>query len=93
MPFYLNLKVIFSLIILLALIICTIFFFAFFAILSLPLIVLLFLFRKKILRRFFIKNFKVNHYKFKQKHDDGFYENNDNYIEVDYEINKEKNIK
>ena len=75
------------------LIVCTIFFFAFFAILFLPLIILLFLFRKKILRRFFIKNFKVNYPNFEQKHHDNFYENNDDYIEVDYEINKEKKIK
>ena len=94
MPFYLNLRIIFSLILLLILIVSAIFFFAVFAILLIPLTFLFFLFRKSILRNFFIKNFNVNtssSYKKQNKND--FYENIDNYIEVDYEIKKEKNIK
>ena len=94
MPFYLNLRIIFSLILLLILIVSAIFFFAVFAILLIPLTFLFFLFRKSILRNFFIKNFNVNTSSSYKKHNkNDFYENADNYIEVDYEIKKEKNIK
>ena len=91
MPFFFNLKALIGVILTLAFLFSIIFFFAFFAIIALPIVVLIYLFRKKILNYFLKKNFSNKfHY---TKNEEGFYNiyenNNNDYIEVDYEKNKE----
>ncbi len=92
MPFFFNLKALIGVILTLAFLFSIIFFFAFFAIIALPLVFLIYLFRKKILNYFLKKNFS---YKFHNtKNEEDFYNiyenNNKDYIEVDYEKNKEE---
>ena len=89
MPFFFNLKALIGVILTLVFLFSIIFFFAFFAIIALPLVFLIYLFRKKILNYFLKKNFS---YKFHNtKNEEGFYNiyenNNKDYIEVDYEKN------
>ena len=92
MPFFFNLKALIGVILTLVFLFSIIFFFAFFAIIALPLVFLIYLFRKKILNYFLKKNFS---YKFhNSKNEESFYNiyenNNKDYIEVDYEKNKEE---
>ena len=93
MPFYLNFKFILGLIVFTLLIICIIFFFAFFAILLLPLTLIIFFLRKK----FFPYNF-FNEFSFKSspshrnKYKSTFEENNEDFIEINYETKNEKDI-
>ena len=93
MPFYLNLKIIISLILVLTLVVCVIFFFAFFAIIFLPIIVLIYLFRKKIFKNIVVKNFAPNSHIYEgKKHGNNIYESDNDFIEVDYESKKEKDL-
>ena len=92
MPFFFNLKALIGVFFTLAILLSIIFFFAFFAIIALPIVFLIYLFRKKILSYFLKKSFA---YKFRNtKNEDSFYNiyenNNKDYIEVDYEKNKEE---
>ena len=92
MPFYFNFRSIIGVIFSLAILFTIIFFFAFFAIITLPLLILLYLFRKKILKYFLKKNFSNKFYN--TKNEGSFYNiyenNNKDYIEVDYEKKKEE---
>mgnify|MGYP001188278375 FL=1 len=95
MPFFFNLKTLIGVIFTLAILFTIIFFFAFFAIIVLPLLLVLYLFRKKILFYFIKKKFSNKFYGTTNKGDFyNIYENNNkDYIEVDYEKNKEEDNK
>ena len=67
MPFYLNIKLIAGLLAIILLIIFIIFFFAFFAIVILPFLLIIYLFRKKILDFYIHKGFKVEESYFMRK--------------------------
>ena len=95
MPFFFNFKSLLGLVFSLTILFVIIFFFAFFAIVALPLIVLIYLFRRKIFSYFFKKTFSHKFHNFKSE--ENFYNNSGNnkdFIEVDYEKdtdNKERN--
>ena len=95
MSFLFNLKTLIGVIFTLAIIFTIIFFFAFFAIIALPLVMILYLFRKKILYYFLKKKFSYKFYN--TSNEEGFYNiyenNNKDYIEVDYEKSKEEDNK
>ena len=91
MPINSNLKLLFSLISVVAISILIIFFFAFFIIILLPLIVLAYVFRKKILKMFIL--YSANK-KYSSKENNSYKTNNiNNFIEVKYEEKKEDEIK
>ena len=91
MPINSNLKLLFSLISVVAISILIIFFFAFFIIILLPLIVLIYVFRKKILRMFI--SYSTNkEYSFKNNNSNKA-NNINNFIDVKYEEKKEDEIK
>ncbi len=91
MPFFFNIKALIGIVFTLAILFSVIFFFAFFAIISLPLILFLYLFRKKILQYFLNKSFFYASYNTNKANDlNNTYKNNKkDYIEVDYEKNKD----
>ena len=95
MSFFFNLKTLIGVIFGLAILFTIFFFFAFFVIIALPLVMILYLFRKKILYYFLKKKFSYKYYN--TPNEEGFhniYENNNkDYIEVDYEKNKEEDNK
>ena len=94
MPFYLNLKIILSILAILILVGCLFFFFAFFAILLFPLFLITYLFRKKIFKNIIIKKFQVNTDSYRnEKYESNFYNEYDKTIEVDYESKSEKDLK
>ena len=86
MPFFFNIKALIGIVFTLAILFSVIFFFAFFAIISLPLILFLYLFRKKILQYFLNKSFFYASYNTNKANDsNNTYKNNKkDYIEVDY---------
>ena len=93
MPFFFNIKALLGVVFTLAILVSIIFFFAFFAIIALPLILLLYLFRRKIFSYFLKKSFS---YKFHKTRDETYFynvneNNNKDYIEVEYKKNKEHN--
>lgn len=93
MPFYLNLKIILSILAILILVGCLFFFFAFFAILLFPLFLITYLFRKKIFKNIIIKKFQVNTDSYRnEKYEGNFYDEYNKTIEVDYESKSEKDL-
>ena len=94
MPYILSFKAILAIILIIAFIVCIIFFFAFFAVISLPFILLIYLFRKKILNTFVVKGYSSTFYKQSEDNDmENVDKNNMDYIEIEYEKKKEKDIK
>ena len=90
MHYFLNFKILLTISFAIITIISFIFFFAFFAILILPFFLLIYLFRKKLLKILIVKNFSAKKYDYNFKNDKRYEEN---FIEVDYEKKKEKDIK
>ena len=94
MPFYFNLKVIFSILAILALVGCLFFFFAFFVILLFPFLLITYFFRKKIFKNIIIKNFQVNTNSYRnEKYKNNFHDQYNKTIEVNYESKSEKDLK
>ncbi len=91
MPINSNLKLLFSLISVVAISILIIFFFAFFIIILLPLIVLIYVFRKKIFKMFVFYSTNKE-YSFKNNNSNKT-NNINNFIDVKYEEKKEDEIK
>ena len=89
MPFLFNFKALLGILVTLAVLFSIIFFFAFFAILALPIVLIIYLFRKKIFNYFIMKKFSNQFYNSNnQSSYNGTFHNNDkDYIEVDYEKN------
>ncbi|MBF96328.1 MAG: hypothetical protein CFH34_01221 [Alphaproteobacteria bacterium MarineAlpha9_Bin4] len=93
MPFYINLKIIIAVILILALIVCLFFFFAIFAIIMLPIIILVYIFRKRILKTIIVKNFTSSTHGFENEtYRSNPYESDNDFIEVDYEKKNEKDV-
>ena len=92
MPFFFNIKALLGVLVTLAILVSIIFFFAFFAIITLPLILLLYLFRRKIFSYFLTKNFSHRFYNDENTSNFNNFDQNKNkdYIEVDYEKNNEE---
>ena len=92
MPFFFNIKALLGVLVTLAILASIIFFFAFFAIIALPLILLLYLFRRKIFSYFVKKNFSRSFYNEQNTSNFNNFDENKNkdYIEVDYEKNNEE---
>ncbi len=92
MPFFFNIKALLGVVVTLAILVSIIFFFAFFAIIALPLILLLYLFRRKIFSYFVKKNFSRRFYNEQNTSNFNNFDENKNkdYIEVDYEKNNEE---
>lgn len=95
MPFFFNIKALLGVVVTLTILVSIIFFFAFFAIIALPLILLLYLFRRKIFSYFLKKNFSHSFYNEQNKSNFNNFDENKNkdYIEVDYEKNNEEDEK
>ena len=73
---------------------CLFFFFAFFTILLLPLFLIIYLFRKKILKNIIVKKFQVNTDSYRnEKYKSNFYDEYNKTIEVNYESKSEKDLK
>ena len=73
---------------------CLFFFFAFFTILLLPLFLIIYLFRKKILKNIIVKKFQVNTDSYRnEKYESNFYDKYNKTIEVDYESKSENDLK
>ena len=89
MPFLFNFKALLGILVTLAVLFSIIFFFAFFAILVLPIVLIIYLFRKKIFNYFIMKKFSNQFYNTNnQSSYNSTFDNNDkDYIEVDYEKN------
>ena len=62
MPFLFNFKALLGILVTLAVLFSIIFFFAFFAILALPIVLIIYLFRKKIFNYFIMKKFSNQFY-------------------------------
>ena len=92
MPFFFNIKALLGVVFTLAILVSIIFFFAFFAIIALPLILLLYLFRRKIFSFFLKKNFSHRFYNEQNTSNFNNFDESQNkdYIEVDYEKNNEE---
>ncbi len=92
MPFFFNIKALLGVVVTLAILVSIIFFFAFFAIIALPLILLLYLFRRKIFSYFVKKKFSRRFYNEQNTSNFNNFDENKNkdYIEVDYEKNNEE---
>ncbi len=92
MPFFFNIKALLGVVVTLAILVSFIFFFAFFAIIALPLILLLYLFRRKIFSFFLKKNFSHRFYNEQNTSNFNNFDESQNkdYIEVDYEKNNEE---
>ena len=95
MPFLFNIKALIGVIFSLAIILSIFFFFAFFAIIALPCILLLYAFRKKIFKYIFKKKFSYTFDNTKVESNlNNIYKNkNKDYIEVDFEKNKDEDFK
>lgn len=87
MPFFFNLKVLIGFLLGIIILLGMIFFFAFFAIVIFPLIFVMYLFRKKILKYFLKKSLSKKYYREVNPNAyNNFYEsNNQDFIEVDYD--------
>ena len=87
MPFFFNLKVLIGFLLGIIILLGMIFFFAFFAIVIFPLIFVMYLFRKKILKYFLKKSLSKKYYREVNPNVyNNFYEsNNQDFIEVDYD--------
>ncbi|MDC3023886.1 hypothetical protein OA264_00225 [Alphaproteobacteria bacterium] len=95
MPFFFNFKALFGFFLVIAILLGMIFFFAFFAIIIFPLILIIYLFRKRILKYFFIKSFSQKYYSQENQNVyNNFSENsNQDFIEVEYEKDVENDKK
>ena len=89
MPFLFNFKALLGVLVTLAVLFSIIFFFAFFAILALPILLIIYLFRKKIFNYFIMKKFSNQFYNTNNQssYNSTFHNNDKDYIEVDYEKN------